>query len=237
MPMKSLSENWITEGWIDFEYKKYLLLAYLQHVDSQFKEVKLYPPLADLVHHYTKLKNFAENRDQLKAAFPKLLQGPDFKEMKLKYKPLEMDDEMMKQLEEIVNFSLPQFKKAIEEGKNIYDFLEQEMVIEPVGLSPLYQKEGYAFLSLEKSKDIYVYRYRVNLFQNSIDVFKGIMMQLVQKVRRSLTQTFEQIKMDLIRTYQELPNPATFRIHSTHHIPLQESFVPISKRLLLKTVK
>jgi hypothetical protein len=32
--MNKLSENWISEGWIDFEYKKYLLLAYLKNVDE-----------------------------------------------------------------------------------------------------------------------------------------------------------------------------------------------------------
>lgn len=70
-----------------------------------------------------------------------------------------------------------------------------------------------------------------------MDVFKGVMMELVNKVRRSLTRTLEQVKMDLIKTYQERPNPATYRIHSKNQIPVQESFVPISKRSLSKNVK
>lgn len=235
--MKNLSENWITEGLIDFEYKKYLLLAYLQHVGGQFKEVKLYPPLAELIQHYTRLKNFEQNRDQIKSAFPKMLQGPDSKEMKFTYKPLVIDDDMMKQLEEIVAFSLPQLKNHIEDGKNIYEFLEREMRIEPIGISPLYQKEGYVFLSFDKTKEVFIYRYKVNLFQNSIDTFKGIMMELIQKVRRSILNTYEQIKLDLIKTNKELPNPATYSICSKNQIPLEESFVPISKRLLLKMVE
>lgn len=235
--MKNLSENWITEGWIDFEYKKYLLLAYLQHVGGQFKEVKLYPQLADLIQHYSRLKVFEQNRDQIKSSFPKMLQGPDSQELKFTYKPLVIDDEMMKQLEEIVAFSLPQLHNHIEDGKNIYDFLEKEMKIEPIGISPLYQKEGYVFLSFDKSKEVFIYRYKVNLFQNSIDTFKGIMMQLIQKVRRSILNTYEQIKLDLIKTNKELPNPATYSICSRQQIPLEESFVPISKRLLLKMVE
>ncbi|MDO9551812.1 hypothetical protein [Rhodonellum sp.] len=235
--MKNLSENWITEGWIDFEYKKYLLLAYLQEVSSQFKEVKLYPPLADLIRHQSRLKSFLENRDLMKDAFPKMLNESAFKEMKLNYRPLYQDDETMRQLEEIVAYALPKLQLHIEEGKNIYDFLENEMKIEPIGLSPLYQKEGYAFLSLEKSKDIYVYRYKINLFQNSVDSFKGIMMEFVKRVRRTFVNTLEQVKLDLIKSYRELPNPATYRIHSRFQIPLQESFLPISKRLLLKKVE
>ena len=40
--MKSLSETWFAEGYIDFELKKYTLLAYLQHVNSYFNQNKLY---------------------------------------------------------------------------------------------------------------------------------------------------------------------------------------------------
>ncbi|MCH7414217.1 hypothetical protein MM213_12015 [Belliella sp. R4-6] len=235
--MKNLSENWITEGWIDFEYKKYLLLAYLKGVGANFKQVKLYPPLADLIHHYGKLKSFEEDKNQLKASFPKLLEGPDFKNMKLNYKPIFIDDDTMKHLEEIVHYSLPQFKSYIEEGRSIYDFLENEMLIEPIGISPLYQNEGYVMLSQEDSKEILIYKYKVSLFQNSIDKFKGIMLQFIKNVRLSLVNTFEDIKLGLVKDYQELPNPATFRIHSRYQIPLQESLIPITKRLLLKNVE
>ncbi|UJP63564.1 hypothetical protein [Mongoliitalea daihaiensis] len=235
--MERLSDNWITEGWIDFEYKKYILLAYMKHVSGQFKEVKLYPPLAELIHHYTRLKGFAESKEQLNGRFPKQLQGPDWEAMKLNYKPVLVDDALMKQLTEIVDFSMPKFQKAIEEGKNIYDFLESEMKIEPVGISPLYQREGYAMLTHDASRDIYIYRYKVSLFQQASDTLKGIMMQLIRRVKRSFAHTFEHIKLELVKSHQDLPNPATFRIHSKYQIPMNESFLPITKRILLKAIQ
>ena len=36
--MKSLSETWFAEGYIDFELKKYTLLAYLKEVNKYFNE-------------------------------------------------------------------------------------------------------------------------------------------------------------------------------------------------------
>ncbi|MCH7401969.1 hypothetical protein ACFOUP_15845 [Belliella kenyensis] len=235
--MKTLSENWITEGWIDFEYKKYILLAYLKDVDQNFKKVKLYPPLADLIHHYGRLRQFADNKEQLKAAFPKLITHADLDKLKFNYKPLHIDDDTMQLLEDIVQYALPQLKEHIEEGKRIYDFLEGEMSIEPIGISPIYQKEGYVLLSQEKTKDILIYRYQINLFQNSVDRFKGIMLQFIKNVRHSLIYTFEHIKMSLVKEYKELPNPATYRIHSKFQLPVEESFIPISKRLLLRYVE
>jgi hypothetical protein len=54
--MEKLSKDWLTQGLIDFEYKKYLLMAYLQTVKSSFGKVELYPFLADLVFHYRNLQ-------------------------------------------------------------------------------------------------------------------------------------------------------------------------------------
>ena len=36
-----LSPEWFLEGTLDFEYKKYVLLAYLQHVSQEFAEMNL----------------------------------------------------------------------------------------------------------------------------------------------------------------------------------------------------
>ena len=60
--MATLSKNWITEKLIDFEYKKYLLLAYLQQVSGQFDETRLYPSLSELIEHYKNVVSLRENK-------------------------------------------------------------------------------------------------------------------------------------------------------------------------------
>jgi hypothetical protein len=235
--MKTLSENWIAEGLVDFEYKKYLLLAYLQEARKQFDHVKLYPTLGDLIKQHERLSAFQKQHSSLQKAFPQKLTGADFTKFRLIYEKMEEDDQLMQELEQIVAFALPQLKEHIEDGKSIYNFIEQHLEVEAVGLTPIYQREGYAFLTLDKSNDIYIYRYEISLFQHSMDKFRSIFMKFIKKVRRSLVHTIDQIKLDLAKTYKELPNPATWRIHSRQHVPLNESLLPISKRLLLQYVK
>ena len=53
--MEKLSKDWLTQGLIDFEYKKYVLMAYLQRVKTSFERIELYPFMADLVFHYRNL--------------------------------------------------------------------------------------------------------------------------------------------------------------------------------------
>ena len=131
---------------------------------------------------------------------------------------------------------MPQIKKQIDEGKSIYDFIEDQMEIEPVGLSAIYQKEGYALVSNGSSKDILVYRYKVDLFQNNLDKYRGIVLKYIAAFRKSLTTTCHRIKLDLIKKFKDLPNPSTWQINSKHDVPLQESLLPISKRLLLRHI-
>jgi len=235
--MEKLSENWISEGWIDFEYKKYLLLAYLKGVEEKFKAVKLYPPLSDLIAHYEKLSHLDKNRHQLKLSFPREMEGIDLKKMKISYKNTMQEDDVMKELGDIISYSLPKIRQQIEEGKSIYDFIESHLEIEPVGLTPIYQREGYALLSYAHSKEVYIYRYQVNLFQNSVDRFRGIALKFIAAVKRGLVQTYDKIKMDLIKKFSDLPNPSTWRIQAEHSIPLEESLLPVSKRLLLRHVE
>ena len=67
--MKKLSDTWFAEGRIDFELKKYTLLAYLQEVNRYFNENKLYPQLADIIFHYNNIVAFRENKKYLQEHF------------------------------------------------------------------------------------------------------------------------------------------------------------------------
>src|SRR5205814_800539 len=150
--MKNLSETWFAEGYIDFELKKYTLLAYLQQVNKYFNENKLYPQLADVIFHYNNLVAFRENKKFLQEHFPKKLTGIQMEKLQFLYQQMVEDNELMKELEEIINYSTNTMKRTIRSGTEIYEFIEDKLVIMPVGLMPLDINEGYFFLSSGKKK-------------------------------------------------------------------------------------
>ena len=104
--MKSLSETWFADGYIDFELKKYTLLAYLQEVNKYFDEHKLYPQLADVIFHYNNLVAFRENKKFLQEQFPKKLTGIQMQKLQLLYEQMMDDDDVMQQLEEIIDYAV-----------------------------------------------------------------------------------------------------------------------------------
>src|SRR6185295_20370722 len=111
--MKQLSETWFAEGYIDFELKKYVLLAYLQEVNKYFGQNKLYPQLADVVFHYSNLVAFRENKKFLQEHFPKKMTGVQLEKLQLLYEQLIEDDELMQELEDIIHFSAGKVKNTI----------------------------------------------------------------------------------------------------------------------------
>src|SRR5215211_2918361 len=100
--MKKLSETWFADGYIDFELKKYTLLAYLQEINKYFNENKLYPQLADVIFHYNNLTAFKKNKRYLQEQFPKRLSGIQLQKLQLLYEQMIEDDDLMKELEDII---------------------------------------------------------------------------------------------------------------------------------------
>ncbi len=234
--MKTLPKNWITEGLIDFEYKKYQLLSYLQETNKQFKAVKLYPVLGELIEHHRRLEELQSGKTELRNLFPKVFNSIYLENIQLFYKTQVHDDEIMKVITLITEYALPKFSGQINEGKAIYNFVDEQVEFEPVGIQPLYNKEGFIFLSSDLTRDVHAFRYRSNLLQMAGEKFRSITMWLVGIFQKTIGNTLEKLKMQLIRDIKELPNPATWRLHSLQDFPIEETLIPLSKRLLLRSV-
>ena len=234
--MKQLSETWFAEGYIDFELKKYTLLAYLQEIHRHFNENRLYPQLADLVFHYNNIVAFRENKKYLQEHFPKKLTGLQIEKLQVLYEAMIADDELMCELEEIIRYSESELKTTISNGAEIYDFVEGALSISPVGLVPLDVQEGYFFLSAGDARQTRVYQYRLSIFEKHDERYRSMKTAFVDERRRSLFQTYEQIKSELIRRRKDLPNPAVYCIETELAFPIEETVLPIAKRSLVKYI-
>lgn len=234
--MKSLSETWFAEGRIDFELKKYTLLAYLQEVSKYFNENKLYPQLADIIFHYNNIVAFRENKKYLQEHFPKKLTGLQMEKLQLLYEQMIEDDELMQELEDIIHYSAGVIKSAIQNGAEIYEFVEEKISITPVGIIPLDTQEGYFFLSSGKIHFTKVYYYRLSIFEKHDEKYRSIKTAFIDQWQRSISSTNEHIKSELIRYRKDLPNPAVYSIETELSFPVDETLLPVAKRSLVKFI-
>ena len=232
--MKSLSDTWFAEGRIDFELKKYTLLAYLQEVNRHFNENKLYPQLADMIFHYNNIVAFRENKKYLQEHFPKRLTGVQLEKLQILYQQIIEDDEIMQELEDIIHYSAGAMKSAIQNGTGIYEFVEDKIDITPIGIIPLDIQEGYFFLSTSDTKNTRVYQYRLSIFEKHDEKYRSIKTSFIDNWQRGISSTYVNIKSDLIKNRKELPNPAVYSIETILTFPIDETLLPIAKRSLVK---
>jgi hypothetical protein len=234
--MENLKKEWLTDGLIDFEYKKYILLAYLKKAKESFERVELYPFLTDLVFHYRNLLTLKENKTLIYDSFPKELSLESFQKLEISYRKIIEDDSVMQEIESIVEFALPQFKSSLDEGSFIYDYVESQCELSPVGLTSLYTNEGYLFISQPPQKDTDVYRYQVSIFDNANESMRGLNTKFVMRTARSFSNSYENIKLQLLKEFTELPNPSVYLITSKLKFPYEQTLMPIAKRLLIKHI-
>jgi hypothetical protein len=234
--MKTLSQTWFADGYIDFELKKYTLLAYLQEIGKYFCEQKLYPQLADLIFHYNNLVAFRENKKYLQEQFPKKMTGIDLEKLQLLYESLVEDDDLMQELEDIISYASSTMKKSITTGSEIYEFVENKIIIEPVGIMPLDHNEGYFMLCEGGCHNTWVYQYRLSIFEKHDEKYRSIKTEFVDVWQRNFVNTYSNIKAQLIRNRSDLPNPAVYAVETDLTIPMEETLLPIAKRSLVRYI-
>ena len=93
------------------------------------------------------------------------MNGIQLEKLQLLYQQIVEDDDMMKELETIINYSASKMKSTISNGAELYEFIEDKLTIFPIGIIPLEINEGYFFLNEGSARNTKVYQYRLSIFE------------------------------------------------------------------------
>ena len=234
--MNTLSSNWFIEGRVDFEHKKYIILSYLQNINHHFHANKLYPDLNDLIFHYNNLAKFKQKKNIIQNSFPQVLSTADLDAVKLTYEKIVNDDALMQEIEQIISFALDKMDPALREGKEIFEFIENQMNIESIGVIPLYPYRGYMLIRNGSQPEIRVYEYRMEFFKNEAETHRGLNTTYLSSYKSHFMHTPEAIRKELIHTRKDIFNPAVFHVESEMSFPLEQTLLPLAKRSLIKLI-
>jgi hypothetical protein len=146
------------------------------------------------------------------------------------------DDELMTELEDIINYAADEIKNTISSGTEIYEYVENQLNIFPVGLVPLEINEGYFFLCQGNYNITRVYQYRLSIFSTQDEKYRSIKTEFIDNFQRSIVNTYENIKADLIKRKKDFPNPAVYCIETDLSFPVDETLLPIAKRSLVRYI-
>lgn len=230
--MIKLGENWVTEHTTDFEYKKYLILGYLAAVSDEYSKTKLFPSFSEVIKHYKNLVSLKEKKEFFNLNLPKNLKSIDFNSLQFVYENVSLDDKVFEEVERIIDFAIPKFKKSAEEGKSIFDLVESDISIEPVGIEPLNNSRGFFIIGNSNEKKKNVYEYSVSLISHPDDNLRIIHTQFITCVSFSKIYNVVNYKNELIKKFS-FSNPGVYLINTSLKFSLENTILPVVRRVFL----
>lgn len=234
--MKAKQTDWLTDGPLDFEYKQYVLLAYLQQVKQNFGQKRLYPDLPDLQRRYEQSRALQESKQALSARFRRRVTGIDLRRQALNYQPDFPEEASLQELGHILEYAVPRLQRAVSEGQKLYGEVDENVRVSPVGIVPLQRREGYLFVYEALLRQVRVYEYELLFFNDDVPPSRQLRTTPVEVHGKSLSTTFEHLKLDLVRRRRHLPNPASYLVESRWPYPLEETLLPMAQRKVVRAI-
>lgn len=235
MPQLSL-ETFVTAGQ-DLEASQYRIRQALKGYREEFTRSKLYPALAELIELTRNLESLIEEKTNLQQQLPQELKNVDLKNKKLIYESVEMSGNDFEKVVELIRWALPLIAEIIQEGARIYDFVDENLSVQHVGILPMYKDEGYYFVPENRSSLLHLLRYEASLYTSGSEHYRALKTSELRSIQQSLVKPSpESIKLELIEEHHDLPNPATFLCETDLEFPFEETILPVAKRKLMVSV-
>lgn len=223
------------EAYRDYELGQYQVLAGLQNARAELSRNRIYPTLSSLVSLYHSLVDITRARNGLKEELPKRVVGLDLRSKEILYETISLSEEELNAVAELIQWALPKIQDAIEEGKTIYNFVEEHIMLEEVGLLPSYVDEGYLLVPDAKRSQLHVVRYEVSIFSGADQKYRNLKTQTIKSFPlHGIDSSPWHVKQQLVAELHDLPNPATYTFTSELDLPYEEALLPIAKRKLLR---
>jgi len=233
--MGTLTLDMFTQGLNDVEATQYRILAALATQRKGFRQNSLYPALGELIELSGILETIRQNREQYRSSLPRTLTGVDLEHKRLLFDAVPADEQAVERTFQLLTWAIPFLKELTDEGVAMFEFVHQNLTLDPVGIMPLYQDEGYVFVPNHRQNIIHVLKYELSLFSAESEQYRAMRtVEIEAHVRSSILETPEDLKLSLMELHREMPNPATFLMDTDLDFPFDETILPVAKRKLMR---
>lgn len=225
--------TFIATTW-DEELEHYRLLAYLQRVDSSYRDHKLYPWLDELVLRVGQLAQLRQRVNQLRDRLSGDVVGLDLAGKRLLRRAPEVPM-YWSLVERSIESALPALVEARERGEVLRKELSGHIHVESVGVVPLDLHEGWLLLRQHDRALAYAYVLPIVREPDPPHKHRHLRTHYHATWKLDLGTTYEHIKAELVRS-GPLPNPATFAFETDISLPRIETFLPLAKQITYELV-
>lgn len=213
--MQMLDNDWLTNNPIDFEYKKYLLLAYDQQLSKKCDDQKIYPYFSDLIDKIKIVNEFQQNIklfEQSKVSVSKI----DWHNKKLLYHSL-LTDPNFDEIKKIADYSKSILTDLYIKYRTLLDDVDGSIEISGCRVEIFNIYDGYIILRAGRREKIFRYEVVRILYPNP-------------------HYRLNTYKADMREYYNTRYTKNVFDVVFKEDYPMKESILPVYKRKFLETL-
>ncbi|PSQ83906.1 MAG: hypothetical protein BRD44_02805 [Bacteroidetes bacterium QS_7_67_15] len=238
--MAALSLDTFSRAAYDYEQAQYRVLGGLKRAQDAFSENRIYPHLGRLAELHLTLRLVLRRSEDVRKGQPREIKEVDLENKQVVYEWPELDEGQMADVKALIEWALPHLRETLEEGKTIFEFVDENLRLEEVGLVPQYRREGYLLVPDREVGALHVMQYTLSIFDGSTDESGERYRRLKTTPLKSIDYASGQapdpqkVKLDLLEERRELPNPATYFFDAGVDFPFEPTVFPIARRKLMR---
>lgn len=233
--MQPLSLELFTGAVDDIETTQYQILGGLKRARTAFEEQRVYPHLGRLVELHGALMTVLKRTEDFRTPEVGQITGIDWEEKALSYEWPELEDTEMAVVEDLIRWAIPHIRETIEEGRGVYEHVEDNTDLETVGIVPSYLQEGYLMVPEPEAEQLHVLRYKLSIIQEEGEKHRALRTVHCKTVEEEGVDVHpSSVKLDLLEERRDLPNPATYFSNTAVDVPYKETLLPVVKRRLIR---
>jgi hypothetical protein len=232
-----METDWVIQEPIDFEYKKYRLLAYFKRIDELLQENKLYPTFIELSLHLANLQTIS--KENVLLFTDKIFKSFDdevlLKDLKAKQLPNLSTTEIV-EMNNILKFSTSKFYEYFSIVKSYWSLIYDTITLS-IKRNKKYLKRGVGYMTYhsKKTNSIYVWEYNLKKVDSNFDEHNADVKLIYTGNKKD--KTFNNIIEEYSQfNSKEQKYSPVFEMKITQEYPIEETLLPLFKRKLLSYI-
>jgi hypothetical protein len=231
-----MKTDWLFQEPIDLEHKQYVLLDYLQKLDKNLNNLKLYPQFQEISLHLASINLLIEKGQYL--TLGRQLKDPDDEILISDLIPVNcplLTQEEILEVYDVCKFSTENLKDYFNHAKAIWDIVNDTVSIEvvqnPKNIEP---KQGLFFLDYKEKT--YLYEFIIKQIKKDSLETKCQIKKICECPKGEFNEKLKDIKKPLIKNLQDEEvhgKLIVFTVNHNNSYPLKETLLPIAKRKIM----
>lgn len=232
--MKTLTIEAFLNSLDDIETAKYKILAIVKQYRKLFQQNKIYPYLAELIETGYILAQMFENKPEIPESIEDELIQINLYETQDQFNSIYLTVDEYNDFFTLIEWTLPFLEETVDEGKIIYDFVEDSLDIIENSNSGKSNESGYFLIPDNEYELVNVYYFELK--ETIEDKHQLHQLKTTHIDTISKTETLNSNFPELMQKYIFDSDFSTYYFNTELDFPFVETLLPIVKRKLTEKI-